>query len=102
MQQLRSLSEGRGLRFSRMIRGSETFQHRKYKHVDEMDLVTQPARAFQRVFSIYLQNLASILPRPSLIEFARSPRTVRIIIIIITITDPPGAISKLPRNRRDF
>ena len=34
--------------------------------------------------SIYLQNLASIQPRTSLVKFARSPRTVRIIIIIMT------------------
>ena len=39
--------------------------------------------------SIYLQNLASIQPRTSLVKIARSPRTDRIIIIII-ITDPPG------------
>ena len=37
------------------------------------------ARAFQRVFSIYLQKLASIQPTTSLVKFARSPRT-----------DPPG------------
>ena len=35
------------------------------------------ARASQRVFTIYLQNLASIQPSPSLVKFARSPRTDR-------------------------
>ena len=41
--------------------------------------------------SIYLQNLASIQPRTSLVKFARSPRTDRLVrIIIIIITDRPG------------
>ena len=34
--------------------------------------------------SIYVQNLVSILPRTSLVKFARSPRTDVQIIIIIT------------------
>ena len=37
------------------------------------------SRAFKRVFTTYLQHLASIQPRTSFVKFARSPRT-----------DPPG------------
>ena len=42
------------------------------------------------ILIIFLQNLVSMQPRTSLVKFARSPCTVRIIIIII-FTDPPGA-----------
>ena len=44
--------------------------------------------------SIYLQNLASIQPRTSLVKFARSPRTDRLVRIIIIITDRPGFHTK--------
>ena len=59
---------------------------------------------------IYLQNLASIQPRTSLVKFARSPRTVPfetqsgLLLLafcefsfgadIIIITDPPGAFCR--------
>ena len=41
--------------------------------------------------SIYLQNLASIQPRTSLVKFARSPRTI--------ITDRPGAERRVQKAR---
>ena len=53
------------------------------KHANIVDLV----KSFPT--SIYLQTLASIQPRTSLVKFARSPRT-----------DPPGAGGHDPRDGR--
>ena len=49
--------------------------------------------------SIYLQNLASMQPRTSLVKFARSPCTETLSVIESAVIESPSCVQRSPRFR---